>query len=185
MFRGTRVLGIPVPFHVNFEEINLRFYAQRTVGSEVRRGVVFVKEIVPRVAIALVARTLYGEPYETWSTSHSTKQNRFEYSFRKGEMRNSVVVTAGENLGIPEEESHGSFIIEHYWGYTRRGQFRTDEYRVDHPKWELYEVDEHSISVDFGATYGERFAFLSDATPFSVVFAKGSKIAVYKGKSIK
>ena len=55
MFLDTRVLGVPVPFHVNFEEVNLRFYVKRESGGELRRGVVFVKEIVPRFAIAAVA----------------------------------------------------------------------------------------------------------------------------------
>src|SRR4051812_45917186 len=64
MFLDTKVLGVPVPFHVNFEEVNLRFYVKRTASDEVRRGVVFIKEIVPRYAIATVARVMYGEPYE-------------------------------------------------------------------------------------------------------------------------
>src|SRR6478752_5561862 len=65
MFLDTRVLGIPIPFHVNFEEVNLRFYVKREVEGEVRRGVCFIKEIVPRWAIATAARVLYGEPYES------------------------------------------------------------------------------------------------------------------------
>src|SRR5687767_12896078 len=70
MFRDTRVLGLPVPFHINFEEVNLRFYVKRQVGDELRRAVCFVKEIVPRIAISTVARALYGEPYECWRMDH-------------------------------------------------------------------------------------------------------------------
>ena len=55
MFLDVRVLKIPVPFHVNFEEVNLRFYVKRETPNETKRGVVFVKEIVPRFAIATVA----------------------------------------------------------------------------------------------------------------------------------
>src|ERR1700722_15876019 len=48
-FCRTRLLGaIPIPFHTEFEEINLRFYVRRSVGSETRRGVVFIGEIVPK-----------------------------------------------------------------------------------------------------------------------------------------
>src|SRR5678815_3083384 len=64
MFLDTRVFDFLIPFHVNFEEVNLRFYVKRETDNEVRRGVVFIKEIVPRAAIATVARVVYGEPYE-------------------------------------------------------------------------------------------------------------------------
>src|SRR5450432_3594788 len=63
-FLGTRLLGVPIPLHRNFEEVNLRFYVRhRTADGEVRRGVVFVRELVPRFAIALTARLAYNEPY--------------------------------------------------------------------------------------------------------------------------
>src|SRR5579871_3939716 len=62
-FLDTRVLGWRVPFHTNFDEVNLRFYVRHKSGGEWRRGVVFVKEIVPRTAIALVARWAYNEQY--------------------------------------------------------------------------------------------------------------------------
>src|SRR5689334_2274538 len=58
LFRDTRVLGIPIPFHRTFEEVNLRFYVRRELDGDVRRGVVFVRELVPRRAIATVARLL-------------------------------------------------------------------------------------------------------------------------------
>jgi hypothetical protein len=184
MFLNTRVLRVPVPFHINFEEVNLRFYVKREAGSETRRGVVFVKEIVPRFAIATVARTLYGEPYESWKMSNTRDGQRVGYTWQKGECSNSVSVEIGKNVGVPAENSHGEFIIEHYWGYTRRGSDRTDEYKVEHPKWELFSVENPEIDVDFGATYGEEFAFLCGQSPYSILLAKGSEIAVYKGASL-
>ena len=63
LFLDTRVIGLPIPFHRDFEEVNLRFYVRRNRGDECRRGVVFVRELVPRRAIAFVARAFYGEPY--------------------------------------------------------------------------------------------------------------------------
>jgi uncharacterized protein len=58
-FLRTKIFGVvPIPFHVNFDEVNLRFYVRRREGHEVRRAVVFVKEIVPRRAIAYLARFL-------------------------------------------------------------------------------------------------------------------------------
>ncbi|MEZ5427129.1 MAG: DUF2071 domain-containing protein [Pyrinomonadaceae bacterium] len=183
-FIDTRVLGVPVPFHTDFEEVNLRFYVVRQTDEETRRGVVFVKEIVPRAMISLVARRVYGEPYETWEMSHEQTESELSYFWSKGETKNRVSVEIAKNMGVPEEGSHGEFIIEHYWGYTKRGSGRTDEYKVEHPKWELFNVNYAEIDVDFGRTYGEKFAFLSDAQPYSILLAKGSEIAVYKGKKL-
>src|SRR5438128_566574 len=69
-FLNTRVRGIAIPFHRNFNEVNLRFYVRRLEGNEVRRGVVFIREIVPRRAIATVARVAYNEPYVALPMSH-------------------------------------------------------------------------------------------------------------------
>lgn len=184
MFLDTRVLGVPVPFHVNFEEVNLRFYVKRETAGEIRRGVCFVKEIVPRYAIATVARVLYGEPYECWKMSHTKTEREVGYGWRKGGRMNEIKVEIDRDLGVPAENSHGEFIIEHYWGYTKRGDARCDEYKVEHPKWELFSVVNEVINVDFGTTYGEKFAFLRDQKPYSILLAKGSEIAVYKGEKI-
>jgi len=184
MFLDTRVLGFPIPFHINFEEVNLRFYVKRETAGETRRGVCFVKEIVPRFAIAKVADLVYGEPYECWNMSHTRSEKAVSYSWQKGGCTNRIKVEIDEDLGVPAENSHGEFIIEHYWGYTKRGPVRCDEYKVEHPKWELSSAKNVEINVDFGKTYGEKFAFLSNEKPFSILLAKGSEIAVYKGEKM-
>src|SRR6266850_1391491 len=63
MFLRTRVLGRRVPFHQDFEEVNLRFYVRRQVSGGTRRGVVFIREIVPKRAVAAVARLVFNENY--------------------------------------------------------------------------------------------------------------------------
>src|ERR1039458_6438851 len=63
LFQNTRPGGISIPFHRNFEEVNLRFYIRRKADDGWRRAVVFIKELVPRMAIALIARTFYNENY--------------------------------------------------------------------------------------------------------------------------
>jgi len=184
MFLDTRVLGVPVPFHINFEEVNLRFYVKRETASETRRGVCFIKEIVPRYAIATIARVLYGEPYECWRMTHTKTDTEVGYGWQKNGSVNDLKVEIDQDLGVPAPDSHGEFIIEHYWGYTKRGDARCDEYKVEHPKWELFSVKNERINVDFGTTYGEKFAFLNDEKPFSILLAKGSEIAVYKGEKL-
>lgn len=184
VFLDTRVKGVPIPFHRNFEEVNLRFYLKRETKDGTRRAVCFVKEIVPRLAIAAVARLMYGEPYERWRMSSQRAGSLVAYEWSNGKTTNRMRVERAEGLGVPDTASHGEFIIEHYWGYTMRTGGRVDEYKVEHPKWELFAVRNELIDVDFGATYGHEFAFLTGTEPFSVLLAKGSEVAVYRGGPI-
>jgi len=181
MFLNTRVLGVPIPGHVNFEEVNLRFYIRRELPNEIRRGVCFIKETVPKPAIAFVARTLFGEPYETARMSNSIDSEKVSYRWINSDDVNSIEVTRGEALGIPQASSHEEFIVEHYWGYTKRGTDRTDEYKVEHPKWELCENRNPEIRVSFAGSYGKELAFLQNRPPYSILLAQGSGVIVYKG----
>src|SRR6202030_4768302 len=85
-FLKTKLFGLlAIPMHANFEEVNLRFYVRRQVGSEVRRGVAFIRELVPRRAIAFVARTFYKENYVALPMAHeirSAGDNRLRVAYR-------------------------------------------------------------------------------------------------------
>ncbi len=100
-FVDTAVMGMKIPFHTNFEEINLRFYVERKLTNEIRRGVVFVKEIVPRAAICLVANSMYGENYERWNTAHEVTEKGHTYFWSRGECENSILVEYKNSLGVP------------------------------------------------------------------------------------
>jgi uncharacterized protein YqjF (DUF2071 family) len=187
MFLNTRVLGIKVPFHINFEEVNLRFYVRYQDAGEWKRGVVFIKEIVPRAALTLVANTLYGEHYETMPMQHTweTEANTLKVEYRwKKSLWHTFSVEADSNAVPLEAGSEAEFITEHYWGYTKINAQKTSEYQVEHPRWEIYPTRNYSIDVDFGKVYGSGFSFLSTEKPVSVFLAEGSEIKVKAGKRI-
>src|SRR6201996_5532387 len=73
LFRDTSVRGVKWPLHINFEEVNLRFYVKHFNGKEWKRGAVFVSEIVPKHVIALIANKLYREHYSAMPMRHSIK----------------------------------------------------------------------------------------------------------------
>ena len=188
MFLNTKVLGIKIPFHVNFEEVNLRFYVKYKDGTQWKRGVVFVKEIVPKHAITFIANTLYKEHYATMPMKHAwteTSDTRiFEYNWRCKNQWQSFKVTTHKDLIPIDEGSEAEFITEHYWGYSRKNDHKTVEYEVTHPKWEQYAVQDFAIDVDFGLVYGQDFALLNGLRPTSVFLAEGSKITVESKKVI-
>ncbi|MGI9471039.1 MAG: YqjF family protein [Rubripirellula sp.] len=182
-FRNTRVLGVPVPGHRNFEEVNLRLYVKRETAEETRRGVVFVREIVPRRLIAWVARTLYQEPYVAMPMSHRrhvTQDGRLELSYQWG--NHQVDATAGSEVRELVDGSEPQFIAEHYRGYTqlrsRRGSTTTREYRVSHPSWRWRSVENLNLHVDMGALYGDEWSDLGQESPTSVFVAEGSDVEV-------
>lgn len=186
MFQHTKLLGVPIPFHTDFEEVNLRFYVRYKEGETWKRGVVFVKEIVPKPALSFVANTLYGEHYETLPMQHSWQQEdglqQISYQWKKSGKWQSIVLRTSLDSKPLEQGSEAEFITEHYWGYTRLGPDKTSEYQVGHPAWEVYEVQDWKIDVDFGLVYGAHFALLNQLSPVSVFLAEGSEIFVDKGK---
>jgi uncharacterized protein YqjF (DUF2071 family) len=186
LFLRTRVGGLPVPFHQNFEEVNLRFYVRRLGPDGWRRGVVFIKEFVPRLAIALIARRFYNENYVAVPMRHRLEQTNGEltsvsYFWRSGQHENSLKLAVD---GSPQPLADGSlqeFITEHYWGYARQRDLSTMEYRVDHPRWKVWEAQRTEFNCPVADVYGEKFAPFLSAPPASAFLADGSEVKVYNG----
>ncbi len=178
-FRDTRVLGLPIPGHIHFEEVNLRLYVRHTTETgEVRRGVVFVREIVPRRMIAWVARTLYREPYDAMSMSHRRVElpdGRLELRYQWG--NHWLETIAGAKRHDLIEGSEAQFIAEHYWGYTGTPS-GTRQYHVQHPPWQWREIESLSQQIDMATLYGTQWAGLQDAQPSSQFVAVGSAVEV-------
>lgn len=189
MFKNTKLMGIPIPFHINFEEVNLRFYVRYKENDSWKRGVVFIKEIVPKFALSFVANTLYNENYvavpmsHKWSEGSEDQIVEYRWKIKKEWQRFNVV--AERELDVIPLNSETEFITEHYWGYARYNDHVTNEYEVRHPKWEQYRVKNYTIDVDFGLVYGERFRLLNNQVPVSVMLAEGSEISVERKRIIE
>lgn len=187
MFLDTKVMGVKIPFHINFEEVNLRFYVRYNDQGKWKRGVVFIKEIVPKPALTFVANTVYQENYETMSMQHAWQKDKDNlsvvYKWKKGNW-NSIVVNAQTDPIDIISGSEEEFITEHYWGYTQTKNNGTAEYEVEHPRWQVYPIKDYSINVNFKTVYGADFDFLKSQRPQSVFLAEGSKIKVKMGRKI-
>ena len=189
-FQRVKIFGVlPVPFHTEFEEFNLRFYVRRKTPDGWKRGVVFVKEIVPKFAITLVANTLYGEPYATHPMRHSItlkeQSQEVGYEWKVGSDWNYIRVQADRMGHALMPDSEEAFITEHYWGYTRRGAGRTSEYEVAHPTWTIYPVQSFDVRCSIAKLYGPEFAPFFDGPPHSVFLADGSAVTIKSGADIR
>ena len=181
LFDKVKIKGISIPFHTRFPEVNLRFYVKRKEGNEWRRGVVFISEIVPKPAIAWVANTLYNEKYKALKMKDAfltvTDSISVEYDWKWKGVWNAISVKA---LNEPRAMTAGSkeaFIFEHFYGYSMHAA-GTNEYRVEHPSWNIYPVLKYGIFCNFEEQYGKEFAVLNKQEPASVFLANGSAVSI-------
>jgi uncharacterized protein YqjF (DUF2071 family) len=182
-------LGWSIPFHTNFEEVNLRFYVQARGQEGWRRGVVFIKEIVPKIAIATVAQVVYNENYRALPMRHTLERGAgasgvevsAEYGWRFRKQWNYLRV---KTRGEPEPPGSGSeeeFITEHYWGYAAQRDGGTVEYQVEHPPWRVWPVSQTEFEGNVAELYGPAFVDALQTRPSSAFLAEGSKVIVRTG----
>ncbi len=185
-FLKTKIKGIPIPFHYNFPEINLRFYVK--YGE--RRGVVFIKEIVPKPLISLVARKLYNEPYETakltsdnWREEENKIGIEFALHYKKNDFYWKFIMV--DEPYLPAADSTEHFFKEQEWGFGVGAKGDVIEYRVEHPEWRIYPLeDRFELEVDFGTLYGEQWSFLNHQIPYNIMVAEGSPIKVFPARKL-
>jgi hypothetical protein len=80
--------------------------------------------------------------------------------------------------------SEEEFITEHFWGYSGCSKTATGEYQVEHPRWDVFPVEQYTVDCNFSGLYGPSFSVLNDRTPDSVFLAEGSAINVYAKRKL-
>jgi uncharacterized protein YqjF (DUF2071 family) len=185
-FNRTRISGIPAPFHQAFEEVNLRLYVRR----ESKRGVVFIRELVPKRLVALVARLAFNENYSYVPMSHRIETEpggdvrKAEYAWMDGSNRCSMNIETEGPRFVPAEGSVSQFITEHYWGYAKQKDGSALEYEVEHPRWSVWEAKHAMFSGNATDAYGATFAEIVKNKPDSAFLAEGSAVTVYGGTKV-
>ena len=188
-FLKTRVLGLAIPFHRDFEEVNLRFYVRRRHPEGDRRGVVFVREIVPRLAVAMVANLIYHERYVALPTRSRIalapgRGGSVEYGWRLSGRWNGLSVGCAGDPAPLVPGSEAEFITEHYWGYAAQADGGTVEYRVEHPPWRVWPAIGPALDCDVERLYGPQFTEALSRPPASAFLAEGSPVVVRRGARI-
>lgn len=193
-FLDTRILGFSIPRHRDFDEVNLRFYVRRRdEGGGWRRAVVFVREFVPRFAIAVAARSLYNEPYTAVPMRHELEMEHAlngqpglaAYAWRLAGRWHRLELRTRGRPALPDPSSEAAFITEHYWGYTAQRDGGTKEYRVEHPAWLVWEAEGARFDCDVTSVYGAGFAECLRGPPRSAFLADGSAVTVHTGRRLR
>lgn len=184
-FLNTRVRGIKVPFHVNFPEVNLRFYVQH----QGQRGVVFIREFVPKHCIALIAHRVYNEPYLAFpmESQHTQAEDgslalTHQIWKDKDELLLKARISGPEQVPGPDTAAH--FFKEHELGFGRDKKGETLCYRVEHPLWATRDLQIEELALDFGKFYGPEWALLNGRTPEHALYCVGSPIKVFSAQRL-
>jgi hypothetical protein len=190
-FERTRLRGIWIPFHSDFDEVNLRFYVRRKVAGEVRRGVVFIREIVPRWAVAKTAQVCFGERYIALPMLHKVIEPTSEggriqtdYRWRYRQKWSAIRAEGSGRPVLPPIDSREAFFTEHYWGYAAQADGATLEYRVEHDRWRIWPAATATLEGDVSELFGRDLAGCLTRDPDSVLVAEGSAVTVYSGQKI-
>ncbi|MGA8270188.1 MAG: DUF2071 domain-containing protein [Candidatus Sulfotelmatobacter sp.] len=189
-FCRTRLLGrFPIPFHTEFDEVNLRFYVRRREGGEDRRGVVFIAEVVPKHLIAATARLAYGENYTCPPMRHRITtegpNKTAEYQWRIGEQWCKLSAQTIGSPKHPDEASLEQFITEHYWGYSSQRTGGCVEYHVAHAPWRVWATSVAGFEGEASSLYGDELGALIKQRSDSAFVADGSPVIVFKGRKIQ
>lgn len=182
-FQNTKIKGLAIPYHTDFEEINLRFYVRRKSEDGWRRGVVFIREIVPRWMITFIANNLYNENYIDLDTGScidylDEMPTTAKYSWKYNNVQNYISMSVSSEKKELKSGSEEEFIAEHYWCYSIGRNEKTTEYRVEHPKWFYWDADTTDVCVDIENLYGRQFTEAMYSEPHSAFLAEGSEVTV-------
>jgi uncharacterized protein YqjF (DUF2071 family) len=189
-FARTKIFGsFSIPFHANFDEINLRIYVRRVGNGEARRGVMFIREVVSLPAVTFIARLVYRENYMSLPLTHSiamdSKGGSIEYRWNSKEHSFRLYAKTVGDPANPKEGSVEQFITEHYWGYTPQPDGSALEYCVSHDPWRIWRADEARFEGDAAHLYGADFGRVLARPPESALIADGSPVLIYRGRRIE
>lgn len=189
-FLRTRLFGsVPIPFHTDFQEVNLRFYVRRKEGNVDRRGVAFIAEIVPKWIVARVARLAYGENYVCLPMKHRVNTNgaikTAQYEWQLNGDWCKLYAQASRAPKPAEPGSVEEFITEHYWGYSMKRKGDSFQYHVSHAPWRIWTSASAGFEGDASGLYGVEFGNVLQRRPNSAFIADGSPVTVFAGEKIQ
>ena len=118
--------------------------------------------------------------------SINTLHKKIEYQWKINKSWNSISIEASAAKAEMQTNSFEEFIFEHYYGYTKINNFKTEEYKINHPRWNTNKINNYKISCDFDKMYGSDFSILNGIEPHSIFLAEGSPVSIdWKRNKIK
>ena len=127
---------------------------KRLNGTELKRGVVFISEVVPHKIVSFLANKLYKEHYSTAKMASSilveNEIKQIKYTWQSQSQMYSIDTSFFDKQDDIEPNSLEEFIYEHYYGFTKVSARETWEYKVNHPRWQTGNSRRNYLHTAFG-----------------------------------
>lgn len=191
-FVTNKVFGMHLPLLPSFEQVNLRLYVRKIAKENTRRGVVFIKEIVPMFVVSAVARLFFKQEYRVHPMGHkfegasdgATQEKVIEYSWQHSNKWEKMVARSKGNFELPSKGSKEEFVVERYRGYVSHRN-KIKEFQVEHPPWKIQQVYAASLDCDVGRLYGPEFIDFLQRKPDFAFVAEGGLSSLYWPRQVK
>ena len=185
---NTKIAGVPIMLKRDFEGLGLRFYVKRRLGRKVRRGVVYIKEVVPKKVVAASKRKLLNSECDVLPMGHKIDFNcgevalggRVEYFWQSGAQKYHVSVLTEGTPKSPSKTSIEHYINDHPYGYATLKDGSSVEYEIKHPNWRVTKVVESSLFCDGANLYSKEIHKILKKEPDAVFLAEGSTLEIGK-----
>ena len=192
LFVRPRVFGFPLMLQRRFAKVDLRFYVRRETSKGTRRGVVFIKQMVPKQAIAAVGRCLHGEAFVALPMDYrvdlselsGTSRGSIEYKWYHHGRWNGFHIEIKNGAGFSLQDSEEEFTMDRYWGYSALPDGSCLEYRIEHPKWRLWESSATAFTCEDPEAFGQDLGSCLIRSPSSAFVAEGSPVTLYGGNPL-
>jgi hypothetical protein len=150
---------------------------------------VFIAEIVPRQAIAITARLIYGENYRCLPMKHDIRtadsKKAATYQWKLKTKWCSLAAHATGTPDLPQKGSLEQFITEHYWGYSAQRGRRSLQYHVLHAPWRVWRSKSAGFEGEASELYGGDLGRVVQGRPSSAFIAEGSTVTVFRGTKFR
>ena len=178
-----RVLGVVPPGFRRVPAVELRVHVH-PVGAPDEAGTWTVQAHTSRRLVAWGARTLYGEPVEVTSMQPVRRAQgeavevTYRFDWRGREQR--IRVRSDQTPAGPPPDGPARMLVAPGWRFaSTEPQGGLQRTRIDRPSPSVYPVQEHHITVDGPAVYGDLGRLIEDQSPACVLLSPGADVTVH------
>lgn len=179
-FTDARLLGIKIPFHQKFPEINLRTYV-KSKKNPTEKGIYFISEMVPKFMTYFVGKFIFGEPFSRINVQEILNENSFGYKIENKNEGLEMSAILSQNLNEQIKNKEEEFIVDRVFAFCGKANKKSKKYEVQHPKWNLMKA-ENSNYIFSNLSHISKLLnnFLQGATPSSIFATDGSAVDVFR-----
>ncbi len=190
MLRGAKVWGLPFSIVPSTPELSLRFYVKHIHDNKVDKGTCLIKDYVAGSTAAWFLESQFQSAFsklkmkQTASGFGKGETPEVEYQWKVDENWNKLRVRARSRIQKTGDGTKVGFILDHF-NYYGRHDGRTLAYRVERPRWDVWDAAQANFTCDVQRLFGKSFVRPLAKRPASVFVTSGSPVTIFKPVVIK